>query len=238
MGLAANDAAVVAAAAADGATITASGAPGTGRCRGLILLNTAGVILNREEVADKKASESVATQTMTGTIGPCSPPPRPLVRLIGNGLLGYLRPNIQSICKNVYPVHPEAVDEVLCETIERDSLDPGAINVMMAGTKLPPPRTANELLGADFGSDPSAAAFTGPVLVTQGVLDPLNNAPDRLERLGALRDDVTKMPLQAGHCPHDEVPEQVAKSITTWMESHQLLARQPVAVTAARAVGK
>ena len=147
----------------------------------------------------------------------------------GTALLWYLRPRIQSICRNLYPTNPGAVDDILCGGILRDSLDPGAINVMISGSKLPPPRTANELLGADFGSSKNRGyetsflskykegTFDGPVLVAQGVLDPLNDAKDRAELLRKLRKGIKIDSLNAGHCPHDELPGDIAKSISKWM---------------------
>lgn len=142
--------------------LSSSGAPGTGRCNGLILLNSAGQIRSKEDVDDVMMNledeledvifKSVAEITASDGLGKCSPPPRTLTKLGGNGLLWYLRPRIQEICKNVYPANPSAVDDILCENILRDSLDLGAINVMISGSKLPPAGTANELLGANFGS--------------------------------------------------------------------------------------
>ena len=95
---------------------------------------------------------------------------------------------------------------------------------MMAGAKLPIPRTANELLEADFGNAGTAegqttmeSTFTGPVLIAQGVLDPLNDATDRMRRFGALRRGITMDPLKAGHCPHDELPSEMSRSISNWM---------------------
>lgn len=144
-------------------------------------------------------------------------------------MLWYLRPRIQSICKNLYPTNPSAVNDILCGGILRDSLDPGAINVMISGSKLPPPRTANELLGAGFGSSKNRAykttfeskyiegTFDGPVLVAQGFLDPLNDAKGRAEMFGELRDGIKVDPINAGHCPHDELPTDIAKSISTWL---------------------
>ena len=81
----------------------------------------------------------------------------------GKALFAYLQPSIKSICQNVYPDNPDAVDPRLTENIFRDSEDPGAVNVLTSGAKLPPPRTKNELF-EDFG---------GPVLVVQGLNDPL-----------------------------------------------------------------
>lgn len=155
----------------------------------------------------------------------CRPLFRPLSRAIGNGLLWYLRPRIQSICKNLYPVDPSAVDEPLCDGILRDSLDPGAVYVMISGSKLPPSRTYNELLAADFGQSQDASSsfsesqFHGLVLMPQGVLDPLNDAAGRATSMGTLRSGITIDPIQAGHCPHDEVPMAVASSINKWLQA-------------------
>jgi pimeloyl-ACP methyl ester carboxylesterase len=141
---------------------------------------------------------------------------------LGEGLLAYLRPNIQSICVNLYPTNPDAVDSLLCDTILRDSLDPGAINVMISGSKLPGPRTYNQVVGADFGqsNDGSLAESTyqGPILVAQGILDPLNDARGRAEQLGTLRSGITIVQLEGGHCPHDELPQAVASSISDWLQ--------------------
>jgi hypothetical protein len=51
------------------------------------------------------------------------------------------------------------------------------------------------------------------------VLDPLNDAKDRMRRFGALRSGITVDPIQAGHCPHDELPKEVATSIARWMSA-------------------
>ena len=147
-----------------------------------------------------------------------------MARLFGNGLLSYLRPRIQSICVNLYPTNPDAVDDNLCESIERDSVDPGGISVMVSGAKLPPPRSMNEMLKADYGAAPEGSAvpeasFGGPVLVATGVLDPLNDAQGRSEGLAALRDGIAFDPINAGHCPHDELPKDVATAIAKWMKT-------------------
>ncbi len=158
----------------------------------------------------------------------CRPLPRFLARAIGNGLLSYLRPRIQSICVNLYPTNPDAVNEDLCDNILRDSLDPGAINVMISGSKLPTPRTYNEVVAADFGQSPQAeeeggrpvgeSQFHGPILVAQGILDPLNDATGRARQLKTLRQGIHVAELQGGHCPHDEIPEEVATAIWRWWD--------------------
>ncbi len=147
-----------------------------------------------------------------------SAPPALVASLGGQGLLWYLRPRIQSICVNLYPSNPSAADDNLCTNILRDSLDPGALAVMISGSKLPPPRTANELLGATFGSSSSESTskgnddngmvrviegkWSGPVLIAQGMKDPLNDAVGRANMFQALRDGIEIAPLDGGHCPH------------------------------------
>jgi pimeloyl-ACP methyl ester carboxylesterase len=135
---------------------------------------------------------------------------------------------------NLYPTKPDAVDDDLCQNILRDSLDPGAINVMISGSKLPTPRTYNEVTAADFGQsnyDLPESQFKGPILVAQGVLDPLNDAKCRARQLKTLRKGIHVAELQGGHCPHDEIPEEVASSIVRWLEEtrHE---RQAMAVRA------
>jgi pimeloyl-ACP methyl ester carboxylesterase len=216
MSMAASDMATI-----SGNDVSSSGAPGTHRCSGLVLMNTAGPVESVDQVTQTK--ESIAQATARDGLPPCKPPPRLFSRIFGNVMMGYLRPRIGSICSKLYPTNPAAVDANLCNTIFRDSLDPGAINVMMAGAKLPPPRTANEMLAADFGCAPEntsrslESVFDGPVLIAQGVLDPLNDAKSRMDCLASLREGIDADPIQAGHCPHDEVPVQVAQSIVSWM---------------------
>ena len=103
---------------------------------------------------------------------------------------------------------------------------------MISGSKLPPPRTANELLGADFGSSKNRGystafkskykegTFDGPVLIAQGQLDPLNDAKGRAEMFGNLRKGIKVDPINAGHCPHDELPLDIAKSISSWLTNN------------------
>ena len=218
--------------------ISSSGAPGTNRCIGLILMNSAGRILSRDEVEKTSGLDALVTvgqETAGDNLPKCSPPPTLVTRIGATGLLAYLRPRIRSICTRLYPTNPAAVDDVLVNNILRDSLDPGAINVMISGSKLPPPRTANELLAADFGSARSlekngqsqsiiAAAegmWDGPVLVAQGILDPLNDAKTRAKLLGSLRDEITVKPINAGHCVHDELEDDVANAIAQWIKGQE-----------------
>jgi pimeloyl-ACP methyl ester carboxylesterase len=112
---------------------------------------------------------------------------------------------------SIFPLSPPQAEQ-----IARDATDPGAAIVIGSGQKLPPQRPLNEVLGAD----PSASGFKGPILVPQGELDPLSGAQraqDRAEVFRVLRPGVTVVRIAAGHCPHDEVPEQVAAAIKDWL---------------------
>jgi len=220
---------------------SASGASGSQSCKGLVLMNSAGKVFKEGEVEvfeTECGAMTIGEATARDLLGQTSPPSRKIATIGGEGLLWYLRPRIQSTCINLYPTNPDAVDNNLCNGILRDSLDPGAINVMVSGSKLPPPRTANELLGADFGSSKSSESksskyeegmFNGPVLVAQGLLDPLNDAKGRAEMLGNLRSGIVVDPINAGHCPHDELPSSIAKSVSKWMVKIVSSTAEPIA---------
>jgi len=232
MGAAADDKAMM----LDVSNVSASGAPGAQKCKGLVLMNSAGRVLKKDDIVSNGSRNglSVAEATANDLLGELSIPSRIISSIGGTGLLWYLRPRIQSICVNLYPTNPAAVDDELCNGILRDSLDPGALNVMISGSKLPPPRTANELLGADFGSaknrgyemsvqtKTTESNFDGPVLVAQGILDPLNDAKDRANCFESLRSGITVDRINAGHCPHDELPKEIAASIGSWMKVSSL----------------
>lgn len=51
----------------------------------------------------------------------------------------------------------------------------------------------------------------------QGVRDPLHNATKRAAVLRAYCANVTTRLLNAGHCPHDEVPDEVNALIHDWL---------------------
>jgi hypothetical protein len=53
--------------------------------------------------------------------------------------------------------------------------------------------------------------------VCQGVRDPLHNATKRAAVLRAYCTNVTTRLLNAGHCPHDEVPDEVNALIHDWL---------------------
>jgi pimeloyl-ACP methyl ester carboxylesterase len=74
---------------------------------------------------------------------------------------------------------------------------------------LPKPRALNYLVTKAFG---------GPTLVLQGVKDPLNDAKGRAGEIGRLCSNAEVHLLDAGHCPHDEVPEAFNEALAAWVQ--------------------
>lgn len=84
------------------------------------------------------------------------------------------------------------------------------MQVLKSGFYLAPPRPLPFLLNK---------LYKRPVLIVQGVKDPLNNAADRADALEAAIDMSEKLCIAAGHCPHDEVPELVNNAIMRFTTS-------------------
>jgi len=165
---------------------------------GIVLLNSAGKVdPTRERHPGGRGPRGGATG-----------PPRWML-MGGAGLLfAALQPNIKPILSYVYPAAPDRADAWLADEIERASADPGALQVLASGSALPQPETIDSLL-RDVGA---------PVLVCQGLLDPLNDSPARVvalqEALGAL---VRVAKIEGGHCPHDEKPDEVNAAVAAFV---------------------
>lgn len=206
--------------------MSAAASLGKQSCAGLILLNSAGRMLTPSEEAAERLERGGRTlrQAMSEDgariLQPLNAPPKWLLELGGRALFAYLQPNISSICRQVYPNRPEMVDEFLTSNILRDSNDPGAINVLISGAKLPTPITKNELL----------ERYGGRVLVCTGMNDPLGGgqARKRFEIYKAIYStssgsphipsgEIVAVALEAGHCPHDETPDAVADAVSSFM---------------------
>ncbi len=109
------------------------------------------------------------------------------------------------------------VDEALVEAIRRPSLDPGAFGVFRTVFDIPRGQPLDELF----------ADLHAPLLLLWGIRDPWINAAGRrasFQRHAPAR--TTEVVLDAGHCPHDEVPDQVNQALLAWLED---LVPSPVA---------
>ena len=104
------------------------------------------------------------------------------------------------------------VDEDLVEAIRKPSLDPGAFRVFRS--VFDPGGPQGQPLDELFSE------LKAPVLLVWGNRDPWMNAPGKRATFMRYAPPSTKeVVLDAGHCPHDEVPDQVNEALMTWLKS-------------------
>eukprot|EP00181_Compsopogon_caeruleus_P005646 CAMPEP_0184690902 /NCGR_PEP_ID=MMETSP0312-20130426/31498_1 /TAXON_ID=31354 /ORGANISM="Compsopogon coeruleus, Strain SAG 36.94" /LENGTH=685 /DNA_ID=CAMNT_0027148475 /DNA_START=508 /DNA_END=2565 /DNA_ORIENTATION=+ len=175
-------------------------------CRGVILVNSAGRLLSPPEYE----------YSLLDSTPVASPPPsltkqafqvRPIRMAVAQAILFWLQGNIERTLRRVYPVRPDSISETLAREIFRNSCDPGAAEVLGSGFILPPPRPMNALL----------ANFSRPMLIYQGVQDPLNDSRERALRLHEVYPQASIYLSEAGHCPHDECPNEFNAVVREWM---------------------
>ena len=125
------------------------------------------------------------------------------------------RPNvIRSTLKQVY-IDSTNVDDYLIESIRRPSLDPGAFKVFQKVFQ------ARGLKGKPI--DELFQDLQAPLLLLWGDSDPwLRNAKLKQDKFRLFAQkaslQVKEVLLNAGHCPHDEVPDLVNKEMLTWLQ--------------------
>ena len=125
-------------------------------------------------------------------------------------LFQYLRrPSvIRKTLKQVYLDH-SAITDQLVEDIYRPSCDRGAARVFASVFKTPQGEKIDTLL----------QKMTCPLLMLWGENDPWIDARTRGAKFRQYYPELTEFYLKAGHCPHDEIPEQVNNSIHSWVLS-------------------
>ena len=181
----------------------AAGAALGDQAAGVVLLNAAGPF--SDEQAPPKGWGAITRQTIAGALLK-SPV---LQRLLFANLR---RPaTIRRTLNQVY-VDKTNVDEALVEAIRRPSLDPGAFGVFRTVFDIPRGQPLDELF----------AQLTCPLLLLWGIRDPWINAAGRraaFQRHAPAA--TTEVVLEAGHCPHDEVPDQVNRAMVEWLATLQ-----------------
>ncbi|MDJ0692967.1 alpha/beta fold hydrolase [Mastigocoleus sp. MO_188.B34] len=115
---------------------------------------------------------------------------------------------IRQTLEKVY-LDKSAVTEQLVEEIRRPSGDPGAFDVFCSVFSTRQGETVDELLGK----------LTSPLLLLWGEGDPWMNAKQRSEKYRQYYPQMTEYFLQAGHCPHDEIPEKVNSLLGDWVKN-------------------
>ena len=191
--------------------------------KGCILLNAAGRFRDPEATVEDTATPNPIVKSVSAAIQRF---------VIACSFIYTKQPaRITQILKNVYPINNANVDSELVESIQTPALDPNAAEVFYRVI------TKN-------GSGPQAYVddilkeMECPVLLAWGESDPWikSAAADKMERLhaefhGVRGDDddgggvegksakwIRRISVDAGHCPHDENPEQVNKAILDFVD--------------------
>ena len=166
--------------------------------------------------------ESVLGVILLNSAGPfndgmTSKKPNPLQSLVRSILLQpwasywlfqYMRQrgNIRKTLEKVY-LDKSAVTEELVEDIYRPSCDTGAAQVFASVFKTPQGKTVDKLL----------QEIQCPLLLIWGEADPWMNSQERGAKFREYYANLTEYYLQAGHCPHDEIPTEVNNLIQSWV---------------------
>jgi pimeloyl-ACP methyl ester carboxylesterase len=179
----------------------AAGAALGDQCAGVVLLNAAGPF--SDEQGEPKGWGAITRRT----IGAALLKSPLLQRLLFENMR---RPgNVRRTLKQVY-IDSTNVDDELVESILRPSRDPGAFGVFRTVFDIPRGQPLDELF----------AQLQAPLLLLWGIRDPWINAAGRR---GAFQRhapaNTTEVVLEAGHCPHDEVPDQVNRAMLEWLAS-------------------
>ena len=168
---------------------------------GLILLNSAGPFSDTTTQSNQKSKSNFGGKLTRSILL------QPWASFL---LFQYVRRRsvIRKTLNQVYYDH-SAVTEQLVEEIYRPSCDLGAAEVFNAVFKTPQGEKVDVLL----------SQMQCPLLLLWGEKDPWINARDRGSKFREYYPQLTEYYLEAGHCPHDEIPEEVNKLITNWVLS-------------------
>lgn len=118
--------------------------------------------------------------------------------------------NIRKTLEKVY-LDSSAITDQLVEDIYRPSCDEGALQVFGSVFKSPQGEKVDQLL----------QKMQCPLLNIWGEADPWMRSQERGEKFKQYYPQLTQVYLKAGHCPHDEVPEQVNNVITQWVINNE-----------------
>lgn len=165
---------------------------------GLVLLNAAGGFTELNPVEASPWQRFVQQAASTVMRQPIATLP----------IFLYLR-NRKTIRKTLAKVYfdPQAISDELVENIYRPAFDKGAYGVFASMFSSPKGKKVDVLLGQ----------LRCPLLQLWGEKDPWINAHDRSAKFHQYYDKIDEVFLEAGHCPHDEVPDQVNQQLRDWV---------------------
>jgi pimeloyl-ACP methyl ester carboxylesterase len=170
---------------------------------GLILLNSAGPFSDAQIVAKNPIQQAIGKITRSILLQP----------LPSYLLFKYVqRPStIRKTLEKVY-LDKSAVTDRLIEEIRLPSLDSGAAKVFASVFKTPQGEKIDTLL----------KELQCPLLMLWGEGDPWMNCREKGSKFKQYYPSLTEYYFKAGHCPHDEIPEQINNAIAAWMMSEKI----------------
>ena len=180
---------------------------------GLILINSAGPF------SDVTSSKPNLVQKISGWLFK-----QPWATYL---LFQYLRrPSIiRKTLEKVY-LDKSMITDRLVEDIYRPSCDRGAPQVFAAVFKSPQGEKVDHLL----------KQLQSPLLMIWGEADPWMNSTQRGAKFREYYPNLTESFVEAGHCPHDEVPEKVNNLIYDWLTEE--VEQKSVASLESRSINK
>lgn len=153
---------------------------------------------------------------------------KPLKEVFQRVVLGFLfwqakQPTrVTSVLKSVY-INSSNVDDYLVESITQPASDPNAGEVYY---RLMTRFMSNQ---KKYTLDSLLSKLSCPLLLVWGDLDPWVG-PTKAMKIKEFYPNTTVVNLQAGHCPHDEVPELVNSALLDWLSTLKLDASVPETV--------
>ncbi|KAJ7953024.1 putative Alpha/beta hydrolase [Quillaja saponaria] len=185
------------------ALVTATALPD--RVTGVALLNSAGQFGNAG--SETKSEETPLQKFIL----------KPMKEVFQRVVLGFLfwqakQPaRIESVLKSVYK-NTSNVDDYLVESITQPAADPNAGEVYY---RLMMRFMTNQ---SKYTLDSVLSKLSCPLLLLWGDLDPWVG-PAKANLIKEFYPNTSLVNLQAGHCPHDEVPELVNSALLDWLST-------------------
>jgi pimeloyl-ACP methyl ester carboxylesterase len=166
---------------------------------GVVLLNSAGPFTDLKVPTNTNPVRDIVGQVVRSVML------QPLPSFL---LFQYVRQRsvIRRVLEQVY-LDKTAVTDELVEDIYRPSCDPGAATVFGSIFRSPQGEKIDILL----------QQMTRPLMLLWGEGDPWMNARERGAKFRQYYPTLVEHYLQAGHCPHDEIPDQVNALIRNWV---------------------
>ncbi|MEA5616291.1 alpha/beta fold hydrolase [Cronbergia sp. UHCC 0137] len=173
---------------------------------GLVLLNSAGPFSQPEPLESQIQPPKNPLQQISGKATKWLFQQRLLQSL----LFQYVRQRwvIRRTLEKVY-LDKSAITDQLVEEIYRPAYDSGALDVFVSVFSSPQGEKVDILL----------KQLNCALLLLWGEADPWMKARERSQKFREYYPQLTEHFLTAGHCPHDEVPEQVNSYLRDWVLS-------------------